>query len=153
VEIGWLNVPHLRQSEAGWCLPACVAMVAAYWRQPLTQADIAHWLGTRGVGTPASHIERLAQRGFEVFYRTGSLAELEVWLGQDTPCILFLRTRELPYWEVDTPHAVVLVGLEADQAYLLDPAVDTAPIEVSSGDLLLAWSYFEYTYAVVTPSR
>ena len=52
----WLNVPHLQQSEAGWCLPACVAMVAAYWKQPLTQADIARWLDTRGVGTPAMQL-------------------------------------------------------------------------------------------------
>lgn len=59
-----LNVPHLQQSEAGWCLPARVAMVAACWQQPLAQADIARWLQTRGVGTPASRIERLAQRGF-----------------------------------------------------------------------------------------
>ncbi len=28
----WLNVPHLRQAKTGWCLPACVAMVAAYWQ-------------------------------------------------------------------------------------------------------------------------
>ena len=36
-----LNVPHLRQDKEGWCLPACVAMVAAFWGQPLLQADIA----------------------------------------------------------------------------------------------------------------
>ena len=66
-----LNVPHLRQDKEGWCLPACVAMVAAYWGQPLLQADIADWLGTRGVGTPASRIQRLAQRGFDVVYRRG----------------------------------------------------------------------------------
>ena len=147
-----LNVPYLQQSKAGWCLPACVAMVAAYWQQPLTQADVARWLETRGVGTPASRIERLAQRGFKVVYRTGSLAELGAWLAQSVPCILFLRTGELPYWQVDTAHAVVLVGLEADLAYLLDPAVETVPVEVSPGDLMLAWSYFEYTYAALIPS-
>ena len=148
----WLNVPHLRQSEAGWCLPACVAMVAAYWQEPLAQSDVAQWLDTRGVGTPASRVERLAQRGFKVIYRTGSLAELKVWLAHSVPCILFLRTGELPYWQVDTPHAVVLISLEADQAYVLDPAVETAPAKVSLGDLLLAWSHFEYTYAVLQPS-
>ena len=62
--MGWLNVPRLRQSEAVWCLPACAAMVAAYWQQPLAQTDIARWLDTRGVGTPASRIERLARRVF-----------------------------------------------------------------------------------------
>ena len=45
-----LNVPHLKQDEEGWCLPACVAMAAAYLQQPLLQADIARWLDTQEVG-------------------------------------------------------------------------------------------------------
>ena len=150
--MNWLNVPHLQQTETGWCLPACVAMVTAYWQHPLPQSDVARWLGTRGVGTPASRIQRLAQRGFEVVYRTGSLPELEAWITQGIPCILFLRTGELPYWQVDTPHAVVLAGLEADTAYLFDPAVETAPVAILSGDLMLAWSHFDYTYAVLRVS-
>jgi dTDP-4-amino-4,6-dideoxygalactose transaminase len=28
-----LDVPHLLQAEPGWCLPACVSMVTAYWQQ------------------------------------------------------------------------------------------------------------------------
>jgi len=76
----WLNVPHLRQNEDGWCLPACVAMVAAYYQQPLLQADIAEWLGVSGIGVPASRVQRLGQYGFEVIYRTGSLPELELWI-------------------------------------------------------------------------
>jgi ABC-type bacteriocin/lantibiotic exporter with double-glycine peptidase domain len=145
----WLNVPHLRQVELGWCLPACVAMVTAYWQHPLLQADVARWLGTRGVGTPSSRIQRLTQHGLEVIYRTGSLEELATWINQGVPCILFLRTGELPYWQVDTPHAVVLAGLEANSAYLFDPAVETAPIAVPLDDLMLAWSHFDYTYAVL----
>jgi hypothetical protein len=38
---------------------------------------------------------------------------------------------------------------EADRAYLFDPAMDAAPIDVSVGDLMLAWSHFDYTYAVL----
>ncbi len=148
----WLNVPHLQQDEPSWCLPACVAMVTAYLEQPLLQADIARWLGTRGIGTPASHIQRLTRRGFEVMYGTGSLAELETCLEQKRPCILFVRTNELSYWQIDTPHAVVLAGLAADNAYLFDPAVEMAPVIVSSGELMLAWSHFDYTYAILSLS-
>jgi ABC-type bacteriocin/lantibiotic exporter with double-glycine peptidase domain len=148
----WLNVPHLQQSEPGWCLPACVAMVTAYWQQPLLQDDIARWLGARSIGVPASRIQELARHGFEVFSGTGSLAELQTWLAQDVPSILFIRTGELPYWQVDTPHAVVLAGLEGESAYLLDPGVETAPVAVSVGDLMLAWSHFDYTYAVLLVS-
>lgn len=146
----WLPVPHLLQDQSGWCLPACVAMVAAYWEQPLTQADIAKWLDATNVGVPASRIQRLTTRGFEVIYRTGSLAALRTWLTQGVPGILFVRTGELPYWEIDTPHAVVLVGLENEQAYLLDPAKNHVPITVSISELLLAWSYFDYSYAILT---
>jgi hypothetical protein len=56
--MSWLNVPHLKQNEIGWCLPACAAMVAAYWHQPLTQEDIARWLGATRIGVPASRIQR-----------------------------------------------------------------------------------------------
>ena len=147
--MNWLDVPHQQQTETGWCLPACVAMVTAYWQHPLRQTDVARWLGARGVGTPASRIQRLARHGFEVIYRTGSLAELEMWIDQGVPSIIFLRTGELPYWQVDTPHAVVLAGLEANNAYLFDPAVESAPVTVSSGDLMLAWLHFDYTYVVL----
>lgn len=149
----WLDAPHIRQDRDAWCLPACVVMVAAYWQQPLTQADVANWLGTRdAIGTPAGQVRRLAQHGFDIIYRSGSWPELEGWLGRKAPCILFVRTGELPYWQVDTPHALVLVGLEGDSAYVLDPAEETAPTEVALGDLTLAWSYSDYTYAVLTVS-
>ena len=147
---GWLPVPHLLQDQPGWCLPACVAMVAAYWEQPLLQADIAHWLSATRVGVPASRIQRLTTRGFDVTYRAGSLAELVTWLEKDVPCILFVRTGELSYWDIDTPHAVVLVGVEDEQAFLLDPAKVQIPAVVPVDELILAWSYFDYTYAILT---
>jgi ABC-type bacteriocin/lantibiotic exporter with double-glycine peptidase domain len=148
----WLNVPYLQQTESSWCLPACVAMVAAHWKQPLYQPDIANWLGTTYVGTPSSRIQKLSHYGFEVIYQMGSLAQLETWIEQKTPCILFLRTGELSYWQIDTPHAVVLVGLEGEKAFLFDPAVEKFPQGVLREELLLAWSYADYTYAVIKPS-
>lgn len=147
----WLAIPHQQQDKDGWCLPACVAMVSAYWEQPLLQADVASWLSTRAeIGTPAGRIRRLTQRGFSVIYRAGSMLELQAWLARETPCILFVRTGELPYWKVDTPHALVLAGIEGDNVYLFDPAMDTAPIAASLGDLMLAWSYTDYTYAILS---
>jgi len=128
-------------------------MVAAYWQRPLLPADVARWLDTSEVGTPASRIQRLTQRGFEVIYGTGSLADLARWIERGVPCIIFLRTVELSYWQIDTPHAVVLAGLEEDRAYLFDPAVETAPITVSSDELLLAWSYSDYTYATLLEEK
>lgn len=148
-----LNVPHLQQDKPSWCLPACVAMVAAYWEQPLYQADVAQWMGTTNIGTPASRIQRLSKYGFEAIYQTGSLAQLENWLAQQIPCILFVRTDSLSYWQFDTAHAIVLVGLTSNSATLLDPAIATAPVTVAVDELLLAWSYSDYTYAVLKPEN
>ena len=147
--MSWLKVPHQKQADPGWCLPACVAMVAAYWQRPLAQIDIARWLGTGRIGTPASRIQRLSQHGIDVVYRTGSLADLAARLAEQTPCILFVRTGELPYWTIDTPHSIVLAGLVSEQAILLDPAMDSAPQYVSQGNLMLAWSPFDYAFAAL----
>jgi hypothetical protein len=65
------------------------------------------------------------------------------------PAILFVRTGDLPYWNVDTLHAIVLAGIESDRAFVFDPAMEDAPQSVSVDDLMLAWSHFDYTYAVV----
>jgi len=146
----WLDIPHQQQDRDGWCLPACVAMVSAYWEQPLLQADVADWLDAReDIGAPAGRVRRLAQRGFHVIYRTGSVLELQAWLAKGIPCILFVRTGELPYWNIDTPHAIVLAGIEGDNVSLFDPAMETAPIEATLGDLILAWAYTDYTYAIL----
>ncbi len=149
----WLNVPHLRQTKPGWCLPACVAMAAAYWQQPLLQDDVARWLGTDDlIGTPASRVQRMVRHGFEVTYSTGSLVNLEEWLARQVPLILFIMSGELSYWKVNTQHAVVLAGFTEGDTHLFDPGVDTAPITVSTDDLMLAWSPFDYTYASLEPS-
>lgn len=147
--MNWLDVPHQPQLEPGWCLPACVAMVTAYLQHPLYQGDVARWLGTEEAGTPASYVQRLTQRGFQVFYRKGTLSQLEDYLLRLSPPILFIRTGELYYWNVDTPHAVVLGGLEGDKAYLFDPGIETAPVTVSVDELMLAWDYFDYMLAVL----
>ena len=149
-----LNVPHQVEYKPGWCLPACVGMVSAFWQQLLAQEDVARWLETQQVGTPASRIVRLARRGFDVIYTTGAPATLVEWLDLGVPPILFVRTGDLlPYWTVDTPHAVVLAGLEGDNCVLFDPGLEVAPSIVSYGNLLLAWLHTDDAYAILRPLR
>lgn len=145
----WLDVPFIQQTEDSWCVPACVAMVVAFSSESLTQEDIARWLGTTNIGTPASLIQRMSKRGFDVVYRQGSLGEVQNWLAKGVPCILFVRTGELSYWEYDTPHAVVLIGFEGNEALVLDPAHKSSPTGVALGELMLAWSELGYTFAVL----
>jgi ABC-type bacteriocin/lantibiotic exporter with double-glycine peptidase domain len=150
--MAWLNVPHIQQVKSGWCLPACIAIVTAYLQQLLLQDDIAHWLDTDDlVGTPSRRITRLVRQGFNVTYDDfGTVVDLEQWLNDQTPPILFILTDELSYWTLNTQHAVVLAGFSGNEAYLFDPALDTGPINVSTDELLLAWSHFDYTYATLS---
>jgi ABC-type bacteriocin/lantibiotic exporter with double-glycine peptidase domain len=149
--MNWLNVTHQPQHKSSWCLPACVAMVSTYWGIPVRQVDVARWLGTSDIGTPSSRTQRLTNQKYSVIYGEGSLAILSGWLEQDAPLILFVRTGDLPYWKIDTAHALIVAGLDTEQATLIDPAVDAAYCVVPLGDLLLAWSHFDYTFAVVRP--
>lgn len=155
VPMPWLNIPHIQQVKAGWCLPACVAMVTASLQQPLLQDDIVRWLGTDDlVGTPSRRVTRLTQQGFNVAYDDfGTIVDLENWLNRQTSPILFVLTNELSYWTINTQHAVVLAGFTGDDAHLFDPAVDTAPITVPTDELLLAWSHFDYTYAAIEVAK
>ena len=145
-----LDVPYLPQHEPGGCLVACAAMVLAHLEQPALQEDIARQIGARPAGVPAFNIRRLAAWGLDVQYGQGSLNELSAALARGHSPIIFLRTSELPYWQEDTPHAVVLVGLDTDSAFLLDPAYeDEVPVSVTLGDFLLAWSHFDMVYALI----
>lgn len=128
-------------------------MVAAYGEQPLYQGDLARWLKTTPIGTPARNIGRLQTYGFETAYQEGSFEFLTDSINNGTPCIIFLRTGSLPYWNVDTPHSVVLAGIEGEQVFLFDPAMPKAPQSVAIEAFMLAWSYADYTMATMVPSN
>jgi hypothetical protein len=71
-------------------------------------------------------------------------------LAAELPAILFVRTADLrPHWQIDTPHAVVVAGMDEQAAALLDPGLPFAPAFVRLGDLMLAWMHSDYAYAVL----
>jgi hypothetical protein len=125
-------------------------MLAAYCSQPVTQEDVARWLNTTGIGTPASNIRRLEQHGFGIFFGTGSWEDVSSSVDRGVPCILFVRTGDLGYWRFDTPHAVILTGTDSSTlARVSDPAVGDGSTPVPVDELLLAWSHFDYAYATI----
>ena len=150
-----LSIPHRRQIGDGFCLPACVEMVLASQNAQHNQIDIALTLGTLpDIGTPFSAIIRLssqiyALRKAKVFlYETDEPEDLERTLHAGVPPILRVLTGQLPYWAENTPHAMVMVGLEDGIATVNDPAFDQ-PQQVSFGDLCLAWDDGGNTYALI----
>jgi len=125
-------------------------MVLEYWKRPVDYSRLIAVLGIQDFGAPSSNIQRVVNLGFAVKFGQGTLADLQTHLQRGEPCIVFLRTGELPYWTEDTGHAVVIVGMDADSVYVNDPAFDQAPQRVSHDELLLAWLDFDYDYAVIT---
>jgi hypothetical protein len=64
-----------------------------------------------------------------------------------------LLTGDLPYWSANLRHAVLVVGYDDVAVYLNDPAYPVAPQSVGWGDFMLAWSEFDYRYALLEPAR
>src|SRR5262245_49114014 len=106
-----LTVPHRRQLDFGYCLPACIEMVLAYYGISRSQAEIATQLGlVKGVGAPASRVMRLASRSLRVAHHKGDWPDLVAALESGVPPIVGVRTNQLPYWSEDTFHVVLLTG-------------------------------------------
>ncbi len=147
-----LQVPHRLQLADGYCLPACVQMVLAYWGIEVDQTRLARQLGLiRGAGVPASRLHRLSSRRLAVSYQSGSLAGLSLAIHQGIPPIALVYTGELPYWHYAAAHAVVVVGIEQGVVTLNDPGQQRGAIEVAAGDFLLAWDEMANLYALIQP--
>lgn len=136
-----LTVTHSPQTTEGGCLAACVQMVLAYWGIQRSQADLGRQMrAVPHIGAIGRNVLRLQSPDVQVVYAQGSLELLRAWLAKGTPVIAFVQTSELPYWKgVEARHAVVVIGLDDANVYLLDPAQESDSISVSIGDFLLAW--------------
>src|SRR5512136_1912230 len=126
----WLPLTHVKQSRPGACLPACARMALLALGDDIGEDQLAQLFDTEWYGTPASRIQRLTLRGYRVTYEQTTLEQLQHYLQQQTPVIVFLRTGGLPGWREDVAHAVVLVGLTPDIAIIHDPARGTGPDEI-----------------------
>lgn len=145
-----LPVPHHTQRSDGKCLAACAAMVLAYWGVTPVYEQLLQLLEIRWFGAPFFNIRQLEQLRLKVGYQQGGLADLQEHLGEKRPLIVPVATSELSYWQVQTNHALVVVGMDEHYVYVNDPAFRTAPIPVPQGDFELAWLERDEFYAVLT---
>jgi len=147
-----LNVAHSRQETETGCLTACAQMVLNYLGIQRSQDELARQMHSiPHVGTVGRNILNLQSPGLHVIYTHGTLEHLQLWLAQEMPTIALVQTVELPYWgKIQARHAVVVVGLDEESVYLLDPARDPEIIAVSCGDFALAWEeWMDGRYAVI----
>ena len=129
-------------------------MALAMWGISEPQARIAAQIGyIDGAGTPSRNITRLSVAGIEIgWYERGAVDDLRRAITDSQVSIVFLRTGELPYWDRDTPHALVVVSVEENVVYVNDPAFEKAPVPVPVGDFELAWYEFGCQWATVRRS-
>jgi len=145
-----LSVPHYPQLADGYCLPACVQMVLAYWGMTRSQRRLSRQLQTvPGAGTPGSNLLRLAGRTLEVYYGSGDLPDLRAALAQRIPPIVLVNTKEFPHWTFETLHAVVVTALDDTQVLINDPGRAQGGSSVSLGDFYLAWDEMANLYATI----
>lgn len=139
----WLPIPHRLEGFVGGCLPACCQMALEFMGITRTQRKIAALIGhIEGAGTPMPNVVRLSNLGASVQYiPEAGLNDLQQGIQKGIAIIVSVRTGELPYWEEDVPHAVVVVGIDTATGvvYVNDPAFERAPIAVLMGDFMLAW--------------
>jgi len=145
-----LPVPHFLQRYSADCLPACALMVLMYMRRSVRYGRLMQILGTQEHGTPFSNIRHLDQLGVHVTIASGHLDQLYHHLTHNQPCIASVQTADLPHWDRQADHAVVVVGMDSQYVFLNDPAFEIAPIIVPLGDFDLAWLAKDEDFAIAS---
>ena len=147
-----LSLPHKPQKGDGYCLPACIQMVLAYLGISRSQEAIGKALGLNPpFGTRHSNIKKLASSTIKIIYEAGTLEDIRSWLNQGAPIIVFVQAGELSHWLGHYfQHAVVVVGIEGQTVYIMDPALSTGPTAIEQEVFILAWSGMDYYYATLT---
>lgn len=144
-----LAISHYRQRRQADCLAACAAMVLDFLHSSIEYEQSLRLLGIRYFGAAFSNLRNLGSLGVAVTIDKGSVDSLKRYLASGSPVIVALNTSPLPYWEDDTAHAVVVVGLEQNTVLINDPAFEQAPQIVPLNAFLLGWLEQDYRYAVL----
>ena len=117
--------------------------------RPANYMRVRRRLRVEAHGTPFRNLRFLEQLGVSVETGSGSLDVLRAALARDLPLIVAVDTRDLPYWHDSCWHAVVVVGLDEERAYINDPAFADAPQIVSMAWFELAWLERDYLYGII----
>lgn len=147
----WLPVPHFEQSRDGYCLPACVRMVLAYYGRYVMEQQLVTILGTHSFGGPISHVSKLQQWGYHITYQPLTVAALKSYVNGRVPVIAWVWTGMLTYANNETSHVVVVTGYDDAHVFLHDPAMLEAPQMVVWDSFLAAWAEYDEKAVVIQP--
>ncbi|MFN8488181.1 MAG: cysteine peptidase family C39 domain-containing protein [Caldilineaceae bacterium] len=147
-----LGIKQRRQTQAD-CLATCTSMVLEYLGIAYEYNRLMRILGTTESGTPFTNLTRLASAlNLSVAHGRDheDLAIFEQNISIGLPVIVAVQTWPLPYWrQIDTDHAVLVVGFDEENIYLYDPYFAVAPQIVDFDSFLTAWSERDFEYAII----
>ena len=87
-----------------------------------------------------------------VVYESGEWETVPTWLDRRVPVIAMVQAGELPHWQGEAfQHAVVVVGYDSADVWILDPAAQPMPITVSIDEFIIAWGEVDFRFAVLFP--
>ena len=145
-----ISLPHFRQSAPGLCLATCARMVLAGMGRMYSEAELDTAMGGFGTGIPSFAVQRLSQLDLEVAYGQWALPHLYEVLQRTIPVIAFVNTLFLDSWNIETAHAVVIVGVDAQSKFWIhDPEAWSGPTPISWDGFLAAWFEFDHRGATI----
>ncbi len=144
-----LPVSHQQQKHQSDCLAACAAMLLNYLQIPISYKKLRQLLKVDAIGTPFRNLQNLGALGLSIAIAEGDFATVQTHLAAGLPVITAVDTRQLSYWQEETDHAVVIVGLDDTAVYLHDPNFSGFPQVASRAEFELSWLEKNYLYAVI----
>lgn len=141
-----LKIDHRQQETSTGCLAACAQMALEHLGIAVTQAELNELLKATPAGVPASCLTRIERYGVQTKFQKGTAEDLNQAIDQNIPPIVFVHTGQLPYWTINTQHALLVIGYNEEIFLLNDPAF-FQPQRVPVLELMLAWDEFDNRYA------
>lgn len=139
-----LPIQPYKETKAGYCGPAALKMVLAYYGVDQPEEKLAQELGTQpGPGTSPEAIVSVAkQYGFEVVVKgNSSFDDIASWLSQEVPVIVDWFSSGVTEGETADGHYSVVVGLDDIYIHLQDPELGRLR-KFTRADFLRVWFDF-----------
>lgn len=144
------SVPFFRQGR-DLCGPAALASVLAYYKQTVTEAEIACEVFTPGLqGSLISDLENSARkRGFSARVFAGSLGELRKHIDRNEPAIILV---EMGLFFYTVPHYLVVFGYDDQQKLFWLHTGNESGVTWPYDRLETCWAKMNHLMLVVSPA-
>lgn len=128
-------------------------MVLDYLQIPYRYNRLLRLLKVRSFGTSFLHLQNLEKLGVKVQIVYGKdITELQDYLERGLPPIVYLNTEPLNYWNEETGHAVVVIGIDIDanSVTVHDPFIQEPAKSINLISFEEAWIGQIMEYAIIS---